>query len=51
MRIRNGNKRKRKIMAGKGDRTRPTDESKYRDNYDDIFGKKKPTKKTNKKKK
>jgi len=28
-------------MAGKGDRRRPTNETKYRENYDSIFRKKK----------
>jgi len=27
--------------AGKGSQQRPTDQQKYRDNYDKIFGKKK----------
>ena len=34
--------------AGKGDKYRPVDMNKYRENYEKIFGKKK-TKKTNKK--
>lgn len=29
------------MMSGKGSGRRPTDEQKYQDNYDKIFGKKK----------
>jgi len=28
--------------GGKGDKQRPTDQKKYSENYDKIFGKKKP---------
>lgn len=28
--------------AGKGDKTRPTDKQKFDENFDKIFGKKKP---------
>lgn len=35
-------------MSGKGDKTRPTNEVVYRDNYDDIFRKKKKIKKKGK---
>lgn len=34
--------------AGKGDKPRPVDADKYRDNYDRIFRKKKPKKKAGK---
>jgi len=37
--------------AGKGDKYRPVDMNKYRENYEKIFGKKKPKKKSNKEKK
>ena len=37
--------------AGKGDKYRPVDMNKYRENYEKIFGKKKPKKKTTKEKK
>ena len=33
---------------GKGDKRRPEDVKKFRDNYDRIFGKKKPEKKEKK---
>jgi len=35
--------------AGKGDKYRPVDMNKYRENYEKIFGKKKTKKNTNKK--
>lgn len=35
--------------AGKGDRYRPVDMNKYRENYEKIFGKKKSNKNTKKK--
>lgn len=31
--------------GGKGDKQRPTDQKKYNENYDRIFGKKDPNKK------
>ena len=36
--------------AGKGDKYRPVDMNKYRENYEKIFGKKKPKKKSKKEK-
>jgi len=36
-------------MSGKGSGRRPTDENKYRDNWDQIFGKKKEQPKEEKK--
>lgn len=35
-------------MSGEGSGRRPTDEQKYKDNYDEIFGKKKKEKDDNK---
>ena len=39
-----------KMSNGKGDKRRPEDAKKFRDNYDRIFGKKKPKKKEKKNK-
>jgi len=39
------------MSNGKGDKRRPEDVKKFRDNYDRIFGKKKPKKPKKKEKK
>jgi len=41
----------RQHSAGKGDKYRPVDMNKYRENYEKIFGKKKKPKTSNKEKK